>query len=371
MHQNQICKNDFIGKTFYTVIDNKEYENKIKNCKMGKLSLPKLTDSKNNIMGYYCCDIENVVEWHRIFPNGLVYNVIIPSEAVTVFKCSNKYITNHMIISDPLKYSEWVQKQKDNNMIITDEKKYDNVPYKWYCLKHIDNQSKELCVQALEHDYKALQYIKDPSKYPEILDIAIQINGLSLRYIKNPTNEQCIQAVTQNGTALQYIENQTFEQCFVAIKQTPLALKYVIVQTYDLCLHVVKQHGYMLRYVGIDLITPYLCDIAVKQNPNALRFVPPNFQTDEMCENIVTICPLALQYVAKITMQICVIACEKNGMAIKYCDREYQTVELCLIAVKQNGLALKYIDPLMQIPQICLEAVIQNSLALQYVNKKK
>ena len=56
----------------------------------------------------------------------------------------------------------------------------------------------------------------------------VKHDGMTLRYIKEQTNELCCMAVKQNGFALQYIENQTEELCKLALCVT---LKGAVIST--------------------------------------------------------------------------------------------------------------------------------------------
>lgn len=368
MNQNIVPDDYFVDRIFFTVIDLKAYQGADTEIELSCITKESLN---HDIMGYYFCDIENVNEWHKIFPNGMIFEAMVPSDA-KVFKCSNKYVTDRMVISNPLHYNDWVQRYQ---ISLGSQGSKGSLPNnqisKWYHLKYIEDQTKEICMQAIAYDYRALQYVKDPSKYPEILDHCIQINALSLRFIENPTYDQLVCAVKQNGLALQFVKEYQHDLCIIAIKQNPLALKYVKIQTDEICCLATKQNGLALQFVQEVYLTADLCSMAIKQNGRALQFVPKDKQTYELCQKAIDNCPMALQFVICMTDGLCKKAVLRDGIALKYCWPSLLTSELCLIAVKQNGLALKYISPSRQTKLICLEAVKQNGLALQYVYKKK
>ena len=48
---------------------------------------------------------------------------------------------------------------------------------------------------------------------------SVKIDGLDLTYVKNQTDQICLEAVKQNGLALKYVKNQTDQICLEAIKQ--------------------------------------------------------------------------------------------------------------------------------------------------------
>ena len=67
-------------------------------------------------------------------------------------------------------------------------------------------------------------------------------NGFALKFVKEQTQEICLEAVKQYGLALQYVKEQTFEMCLEAVKQNGNALKYVINQT-PLIIHSLKKYN--------------------------------------------------------------------------------------------------------------------------------
>ena len=52
-------------------------------------------------------------------------------------------------------------------------------------------------------------------------------NGYALKHIKEQTPEVCLAAVKQNGWTLQCVQEQTPEICIAAVKQIGYVLKFV------------------------------------------------------------------------------------------------------------------------------------------------
>ncbi|MBQ3423162.1 MAG: DUF4116 domain-containing protein, partial [Romboutsia sp.] len=69
-------------------------------------------------------------------------------------------------------------------------------------------------------------------------------------YVKEQTEELCLEAVRRNGLLLEYVREQTPKICLVAVKQNGYALKYVKEQTEELCLAAVKKNPEALQYVN-------------------------------------------------------------------------------------------------------------------------
>lgn len=74
-------------------------------------------------------------------------------------------------------------------------------------------------------------------------------NGYSIRYVLNPTEEQCLLAVNSRPLSLVFIKNQTVNICKQSVEKDGLALQYVTRQTEEICLKAVAQNPYSFRYV--------------------------------------------------------------------------------------------------------------------------
>jgi hypothetical protein len=114
----------------------------------------------------------------------------------------------------------------ENSDIITEEQNKLAVQENGYTIRYIKEPSVEVQKLAVEEDAYAIKYIKKPSD--EVQKLAVKQDGCTLRYVDNKTDEICKLAVQQNGLALQYIVDQTDEICELAIQQNPEAVIYRI-----------------------------------------------------------------------------------------------------------------------------------------------
>lgn len=152
--------------------------------------------------GLYFCDESNCyLYWDKFGPKVAV--VEIPNDA-RVYVEKDKFKTDRLILTEIANFSEvsdwfWINiLQKDSRV-----------------LKHIKNQTDELCKTAIKQ------------------------NGYCIRYVTNQTKELCMLAVQQNGMALQYVLIHTKEICEAAVEQNSLALEYVKHQIPDLLSRIV------------------------------------------------------------------------------------------------------------------------------------
>ena len=74
-------------------------------------------------------------------------------------------------------------------------------------------------------------------------------NWKALRDIENQTHELCTEAVKQNGDALKYVQTQTPELCMEAVKQRGSALRFVKTQTPELCKAAIRQNPKEFQFV--------------------------------------------------------------------------------------------------------------------------
>ena len=110
---------------------------------------------------------------------------------------------------------------------------------------------------------------------------------------------------------------------------------------YEQIVDLIKIDGLFLNFLKKDEQTEEICKLAVQQNGYALKYVKIE-QTEEICK----------------------LAVQKNGYSLSFVKIE-QTEELCKLAVQQNGLSLCYVKNLTD--EICKLAVKQNGLALHIV----
>lgn len=92
-------------------------------------------------------------------------------------------------------------------------------------LQYVENQTEEMCLEAVRRDGEALEYVKNQTE--EICWEAILSVGGALEYVKNQTEEMCLEAVLSNGFNLICVKNQTEEICRAAVWMSGLALEYV------------------------------------------------------------------------------------------------------------------------------------------------
>ncbi|MCC0726709.1 DUF4116 domain-containing protein [Clostridioides sp. ZZV14-6045] len=127
--------------------------------------------------------------------------------------------------------------------------------YPW-ALKYAEKQTYDMCLEAVTQNGLLLEDVRwdelnlTKEQIYNLYIIAVRQDGLALRYIKNQTEEICMEAVKQDGRALKYVKNQTEEICIEAVKEDGLTLIEVKEQTDKICKEALKEDKHEVRYVN-------------------------------------------------------------------------------------------------------------------------
>lgn len=205
--------------------------------------------------------------------------------------------------------------------------KIDKTDYLTWIWLDKNELSYETCLEAIKYDGRALKYIPEELRTPEMYLTAVKKNGYTLQYVPTEfkTEEICLEAVKESGLALKYVPKELVNP--------------------EICLAAVKQDSYALLDVPKELITPEICLAAVKRNGFVLLYIPEEL----------------------ITPEICLAAVKENGLVLQDVPEELRTPEICLAAVKRNGEALLDVPKELRTPEICLAAVEQDSDILEFI----
>ena len=115
---------------------------------------------------------------------------------------------------------------------------------------HVSHQKEGQSVQNFIEEIKDSQdsTLNDINK--EDLE-AVKKSGWALRHVKNQTPEICMEAVKQNGWALKFVQDQTPELCMAAVKQDGRALEFVQNQTPEIIQAAIEEDPDAIEFVKI------------------------------------------------------------------------------------------------------------------------
>ena len=140
----------------------------------------------------------------------------------------------------------------------------ERVTYDGEYLKHVAEQTPEICIAACSENSDALYYVKEQT--PEICFAAF--GRLTTEW------GRCVLDVT--GRLLAAVKDQTPEICLAAMAIDIRAFRYVRDPTPEVALTAVKYCGKMLNYMKYKYRTFDVCVAACRQNLYAMRYVPPH-----------------------------------------------------------------------------------------------
>lgn len=168
-------------------------------------------------------------------------------------------------------------------------------------IKHV-KQTEELCWIALRSDPTSIKYIKEPSEEMSLYAInnvghwvslprnfcTVQTEAIKwalvrskfsyyFRYIENPTEEMCLEFIRLAPSNLRYICQPTDEMKFLAVSANGWAIIYIEEQTEELCLLAVDNMTYkdgddpILYFIKIQTLE--ICMIAINKNARNIKYV--------------------------------------------------------------------------------------------------
>lgn len=280
-----------------------------------------------------------------------------------------------------------------------------------FVLEHIDNQTDDMILAAIQNNGLALRYVKNhTNKYAEI---AVSQNGLALKYVKKQTENICRFAIRNNGHAYRYVIDEykplfrlkrpdDFFQLDLPVKTQKLELKgREFKQLYETQFYKVLDENFVHHnHVYIDGLNVDENKFNPSENCTAggLYFTEKNKLGYWLKHkpNLKSIIPVEIPDDADIyieknkfkankfilhmnkgflipefplwkSAEFCNKVVQQNGLLIQYVPDELQTFELSKLAVKQNGLALKYIKIEFCTNELFELAVTNTGQALKFI----
>jgi Domain of unknown function (DUF4116) len=309
--------------------------------------------------------------------------------------------------NDPLiyaikeKYIDLYEKNKDkifntNEQEISDDDVMKQVIKNGLNIRFVEDPPLDLCKLAVQQNIYSYVFIIDENIRKLLHRVLLSKDGMLLKYIDEPTDELCFQAVKQNGLALQFVKNQTEKLCYHAVKQNGLALEFVNREFVEKKLNLSSLEKYNVYGNTNSDDEVILWKIAISENPLAFQFIENktdevidevyelihpcgsrdyslllkfiDTQTESLCKKFIEKVPKSFMHIKEQTEKICEYAIQIDGKIIQYVNDEFKTNDLLKKAVRQDGLALEFIEN--KTDELCEIAVLQNPLAIQFVKNQ-
>jgi hypothetical protein len=123
-------------------------------------------------------------------------------------------------------------------------------------------EDKEIREAALKQNVHNVKHLSDRTPVVNTDINKVKVNGMYLQHIENQTEELCEEAIKQNPSSFIYVKNQTPNLCFLAVKKNGMLLEHVIDQDETLCKYAMMQNSKAFRFVKNK--TPDLCKLVAE-----------------------------------------------------------------------------------------------------------
>lgn len=190
---------------------------------------------------------------------------------------------------------------------------------------------------------------------------AINMNPLIIQYIKSPSKQLCWMALNKNVESIKYIDYPTNKMMLYAIKYG--CFKFIKNTTEQICIEAIKLNPNNIMYCHQ---TQLLCNLAFQYDASTIIHIETIFKTSSMCLEAVQINGLLLEHMPNQTLEICWHAIENNYKSFIYVDEEYKTYDMCIYCIQKDPSMIKYIKN--PIEEYYVEAFKQNYDYRQYIS---
>ncbi len=205
----------------------------------------------------------------------------------------------------------------------------------------IPNPDVDLMKYAIKLDIDLFQYMPYNQ---EVLEYALETNGLVLKYIKKKDLRTIKLAIQQNVKALDYVPYPRQFLIDYAFKQNGLALKYLKNPTYEQSLDAVKRAPAAIEFVPDNHITTELQLYALMGGTSIVPLIKQPVD-DEVTNQILVIDPTYIFKITSPTESMYMIAFGTEGRLIMYYD-DWNTrfsIDVITAALKSDGTIFEFV----------------------------
>jgi len=197
----------------------------------------------------------------------------------------------------------------------------------------------------------------------------INTHSAFLKYVKNPTEELIKNTVTKDSFVIECVKNPSDEICLLALENSPYAFRYIKRPSELICMRGIHLNVNNICTIPEDILTPEMCSLAINIDPLILRFIKNKHQTIELCLEAVKLNAGAIIHVENVTAEFYMEAIKINPFVIRHINAAQLTFEMYFEAVTRMGILLKFVPTKWKTEEMCKVAVINDGLALKYCRR--
>lgn len=168
-----------------------------------------------------------------------------------------------------------------------------------------------------------------PSKKYKSLKRILRTEPQFLTLIKRQSIGLCLSTLKRNPDGFKYIKHPTDKLIDEAIKVNPLCLQYAKNPSYEICLNCVSRNYSSLEFVPLIHKTEELCLIALNRYGEAIKYI--DNPTEEFCMIALTKCLSNLQYIKNPSEKICLMVVRTKPMYLQYIQNPSEKVVISMI----------------------------------------
>lgn len=234
-----------------------------------------------------------------------------------------------------------------------------------------DQQSEGLCIQAVNMDWRALEFVKISNSSLNFR--AVGTDGAALQFVPKDkqTEELCLLAIMtgtfEDENPLQYAHIKTFYVCKAAVEKYDDSLRYITAPSPELCMIAVKTFYKAINY--IESPSKSLLKAAVSNSYLALgcKALLQN-QTEELCLlGLHQSHKAAIYFKSGYSRDFYMKAITFNPASFAYFPKNIVDYEMVLEAVKLDWRTILFAPNNMLTEELCLAAYDQNPATLRFL----
>lgn len=308
--------------------------------------------------GFYFTDLENLGKF-LIYDTHLA--LVEPKGQIYKHKTNLCPKTDQIYVYDIRSIPEWFESLSEAEKLRLMPNGFDSFLEEYPgAIQLVKNPTEEQMMDAVKKNWRSVRFIQNPSK--EVQLAAVRGNGYALQYIEDPSEDVKLYAVQLNGYTIQYIKTPSEEIQRESFKQDGNSIRFIKTPSEAVQLIAVELNGYALKFITNPSYEVQLA--AVKSYGYALEFIEN--PSEEMQRIAIMEDPNSLQFIKNPSEEIMVLAA---GRGCRLHHFKNLTREVQLAAVEFWDNAIESIESIIgdATEEVQLAAIRKNHTAIQCI----